>query len=183
MTSSEPTRTPEDLAVLQSIMKDTFLIDCYIAFTQENGDFLGSGTLVSINNTSAILTADHVLEALPQEEDVGLISPTRFDNSPQSRPRTPTKIPMDYLEKKELAEERREIRDRISASWFYLLPSSLDSFHPPNFSTISRSTARESWETLGRLILAYGRLWAPRLKGQRPPSLKPDLLGLRNSLE
>ena len=50
---SEPTRTPEDLGMLRSIMEDTILIDCCVAFTQENGEFLGSGTLVSIDNIRA----------------------------------------------------------------------------------------------------------------------------------
>ena len=89
-------------------MKDTVLIDCYIAFTQENGKFLGSGTLVSIGNTRAVLTADHVLGELPQEGDVGLVFPTRFDNSPQSAPRAPKKVPMDYLEKKRVGRGKQE---------------------------------------------------------------------------
>ena len=110
MKSRESTGAPEKPSVLQrSIMEDTVLIDCYVAFTQENREFLGSGTLVSIDNTKAILTADHVLEALPQEGNVSLIFPTSFDNSPEFLPRAPTKIPMDYLGKKSVGKRKRQI--------------------------------------------------------------------------
>ena len=38
----------------------------------------GSGTLVSIGGTKAILTAGHVLDDLPQKGRIGLLLPTRF---------------------------------------------------------------------------------------------------------
>jgi len=44
-----------------------------------DGELGGSGTLVSINGRHAILTADHVLENLPDSGDIGLILPTRFE--------------------------------------------------------------------------------------------------------
>lgn len=43
-----------------------------------DGELGGSGTLVSINGRYAILTADHVLENLPNTGNVGLILPTRY---------------------------------------------------------------------------------------------------------
>ena len=45
---------------------------------QEDAQVAGSGTLVEIDGTYAILTADHVLENLPTSGEVGLILPTRF---------------------------------------------------------------------------------------------------------
>jgi hypothetical protein len=44
----------------------------------EDALLAGSGTLVEIDGTYAILTADHVIENLPQKGEVGLILPTRF---------------------------------------------------------------------------------------------------------
>lgn len=46
------------------------LIDFSIGFVKIGGDkenFAGSGTLVSVGNTKAILTADHVLKTLPKK--------------------------------------------------------------------------------------------------------------------
>ena len=51
------------------IMDDRAPIDAQLA---------GSGTLVAIDDTHAILTADHVLRHLPSAGEVGLILPTRF---------------------------------------------------------------------------------------------------------
>lgn len=53
---------------------------------------LGSGTLVSIGEIRGILTAEHVLDALPQHGPVGLAMPTRFGPY-LGRP----KIHMEYL--------------------------------------------------------------------------------------
>ena len=110
MTSSEPTQTPEELAAFRLAVEDTDLIDYCITFMKENGQLLGSGTLVSIDNTKAILTADHVLEALTKLGDVGLAFPTRFDNSPQSAPRPwrPLPIKGKYLEKKTVGKGKHE---------------------------------------------------------------------------
>ncbi len=46
--------------------------------TATDGQLAGSGTLVVIDGTHAILTADHVLRHLPSTGEVGLILPTRF---------------------------------------------------------------------------------------------------------
>lgn len=108
MTSSDSTVTPEDLAAIRLAVENSDLTDYCIAFIEENGQLLGSGTLVSIGSTRAILTADHVLEALPKTGYVGLIFPSRFDNSPQAAPRLPPKIPVDYLEKKRVGIGERE---------------------------------------------------------------------------
>ena len=106
MTSSDSTVTPEDLAAIRLAVENSDLIDYFIAFIEENGQLLGSGTLVSIDDTKAILTADHVLEVLP--ETVGLIFPTRYDNLPQAAPRLPVKIPMNDLEKKRVGRGEQE---------------------------------------------------------------------------
>ena len=106
MTSSDSTLTPEDLAAIRLAVENSDLIDYCIAFANENGQLLGSGTLVSIGDTKAILTADHVLEVLP--ETVGLVFPTRYDNSPRAAPRLPVKIPMNHLEKKRVGRGDQE---------------------------------------------------------------------------
>ena len=112
MTSSESTPTPEDQAAIRSALEDTALIDFCIAVTKENGQLIGSGTLVSIGNTKAILTAYHVLKALPKTRGLDLVLglgfPTRFDNSPQAAPRLPTIISVDYLEKKRIGKGKKE---------------------------------------------------------------------------
>src|SRR3990172_1041210 len=61
------------------------LVDYQIGFVildknaaPEDALLAGSGTLVEIDGTHAILTADHVIENLPQKGKVGLILPTRF---------------------------------------------------------------------------------------------------------
>jgi hypothetical protein len=40
----------------------------------ENADTIGSGTLVRIGSTSGVLTAAHVLDALPQNGQIGLVT-------------------------------------------------------------------------------------------------------------
>ena len=45
---------------------------------QDDPRLLGSGTLVSIGEIRGILTAEHVLDALPRRGPVGLAMPTRF---------------------------------------------------------------------------------------------------------
>jgi hypothetical protein len=54
----------------------------FAKFYEENGvedaKLGGSGTLVSVEGNNAILTADHVLDNLPDTGMVGLILPTRF---------------------------------------------------------------------------------------------------------
>jgi hypothetical protein len=44
----------------------------------EDATIAGSGTLVTASGRHAILTADHVLDALPSKGNVGLVLPTRF---------------------------------------------------------------------------------------------------------
>ena len=109
MTSSGSAPTPEDLDAVRLAVENSDLIDYFIAFAKQNGQLLGSGTLVSIGGTKAILTVDHVLEILPKTaEHVCLVFPTRYDNSPQAAPRLPTKIPVDYLEKKTVGRGKQE---------------------------------------------------------------------------
>jgi len=80
-----------DVAETEAIARDLLeraaseLADYSIGFVKLNegessidGELGGSGTLVSINGRHAILTADHVLENLPNSGDVGLILPTRY---------------------------------------------------------------------------------------------------------
>ena len=88
-----------------SIMKQlkySILSDSSVIFLQGNESdqrILGSGTLVSIADTTAILTADHVLAALPKPPDpIRVFFPTRFDDSPGSTP-GPSKT-IEYSEKK-----------------------------------------------------------------------------------
>ena len=87
---------------------NSILIDCCVVFIQRNGPderILGSGTLVSTDNTIAILTADHVLDELSSPtEHVQLFFPTRFDNSPRS----PTLIQMKYLERRTVGRGAKE---------------------------------------------------------------------------
>ena len=40
----------------------------------------GSGTLISVGNVRAILTADHVLDYIANEKDIGLAFPCRFES-------------------------------------------------------------------------------------------------------
>ncbi len=47
--------------------------------TPVDAQLAGSGTLVAIDDTHGILTADHVLQYLPSAGEVGLILPTRFE--------------------------------------------------------------------------------------------------------
>ena len=51
----------------------------FILVGENTASFLGSGTLVSIGETKAILTAGHVLDALPETGRVGLALPTRYE--------------------------------------------------------------------------------------------------------
>lgn len=48
------------------------------AVTPEDAVLAGSGTLVEIDGICAILTADHVVENLPDKGEIGLVLPTRF---------------------------------------------------------------------------------------------------------
>lgn len=49
-----------------------------VAPEAEDALLAGSGTLVTSNGRHAILTADHVLDSLPNKGELGLILPTRF---------------------------------------------------------------------------------------------------------
>ncbi len=140
MKSSDSTVTPDDLAAGRSAVENTDLIDYYIAFTQENGQLLGSGTLVSIDSTRAILTADHVLEKLPQT--VGLIFPTRFDNSPQAAPRLPAIISVDYLEKKRIGRGEQEADGPDLG--ILVLPRPIVSQHIPSTKTFYNLSKRRT---------------------------------------
>ena len=54
-------------SIIQQV-KDSILSDSSVIFIQKDESdetIVGSGTLVSIGDTTAILTADHVLEKLP----------------------------------------------------------------------------------------------------------------------
>ena len=96
-------------SVFQQV-KDSILSDSSVIFTQGNESdetLLGSGTLVSIGDTTAILTADHVLGKLPQpSEPFRIFFPTRFADSPGSTPR-PTKT-IEYFEKKTIGRGTHE---------------------------------------------------------------------------
>ncbi len=51
----------------------------FVLLDENTARFCGSGTLVSIGETKAILTAGHVLGALPQTGRIGLALPTRYE--------------------------------------------------------------------------------------------------------
>ena len=155
MTSSESTGTPKDLAAGRSAVEDTDLIDYYIAFTQENGQLLGSGTLVSIDNTRAILTADHVLEALLKT--VGLIFPTRFDNSPQAAPRLPMKIPIEHVGKKKIGRGKK--KDEGPDLGLLVLPGPIVSQYIPSTKTFYNLSKRRT-KVVENLWPIAGGLWA-----------------------
>lgn len=70
---------------------------------QIDAQLAGSGTLVEIGGTHAILTADHVLEHLPSNGEVGLILPTRFQ--PQLHRFT---LNMEFVEKFRIAKGTHE---------------------------------------------------------------------------
>ena len=103
MKTSKSNLTPKDLVTLRSAVASD-LIDFLAMFTQGEGRnerILGSGTLVSIDSTKAILTADHVLQKIEQSSgSAQLLFPTRFDNSQRFGPISSTAIPMKYLKKR-----------------------------------------------------------------------------------
>ena len=96
-------------SIIQQV-KDSILSDSSVIFIQKDESdetILGSGTLVSIGDITAILTADHVLEKLPQPpEPVCIFFPTRFANAPGSNPR-PSKT-IEYFEKKTIGRGTQE---------------------------------------------------------------------------
>ena len=101
---------PSSVLANNTALKSTvdFLVDCFIGFVKlegRNASFVGSGTLVSVGNTKAILTADHVLEALPETGPVGVALPTRFD----ARVYSP-KIQMDYVRKVRVGRGEEEAK-------------------------------------------------------------------------
>ena len=59
----------------------------------KDAQYLGSGTLVSIEGRKAILTAEHVMEKVAKEDYVCLALPTRFRPSALNSPR----IDLDYV--------------------------------------------------------------------------------------
>ena len=68
-------------------LKHSILSDSHVTFLQgdeSDQQVLGSGTLVSIGDATAILTADHVLAEL--RHPIRVLFPTRFDHSPGSTP-------------------------------------------------------------------------------------------------
>ena len=86
------------------------LSDYPIAFIkfEENGQkayLAGSGTLVSVGDTKAILTADHVLRVLPDTGNVGLGLPTRFGPRLHS-----TQVPMCISEKMHVGKGDEEAK-------------------------------------------------------------------------
>ena len=82
-----------------SILSDSSVI--FLQGNESDEKILGSGTLVSIGDTTAILTADHVLEALPGlPEPVRVLFPTSFYDFPGSTPRTSKAI--EYSAKKRI---------------------------------------------------------------------------------
>ena len=79
---------------LMEQLKYSILSDSSVIFLQGNeSEILGSGTLVSIGDTTTILTADHVLAKLP--DPIRVFFPTRSDDSPGSTP-GPSKT-IEYL--------------------------------------------------------------------------------------
>ena len=98
--------------MIRLAVEDSGLIDFCVVFIQEIGlseKILGSGTLVSIDGTNVILTADHVLQEIQQPSgNVRLFFPTRFDSSRRSTPRQSTPIRMNYLMKKTVGRGSRE---------------------------------------------------------------------------
>ena len=136
---SSEIRCQVETSILNSI-----LIDCCVVFLQENSSeekILGSGTLISIHDKKAILTADHVLEKIEQPSGCGrLFFPTRFDNSPQSTPRASTQIPMKYLEKRTVG--RGEKKDKGPDLGLLLVPDAIKSQFFPSTKTFYNLTSR-----------------------------------------
>ena len=83
-------------------LKYSILSDSCVILLQGNESdqrILGSGTLVSTGDTTAILTADHVLAALPKPPNpIRVFFPTRSDDSPGRTPGPSQTI--EYSEKK-----------------------------------------------------------------------------------
>ena len=86
-----------------SIPSDSSVI--FLRGNESDQHILGSGTLVSIGEATAILTADHVLAKLP--DPIRVFFPTRFDDSPGSTPGQPTTI--EYSEKRAIGQRPRMI--------------------------------------------------------------------------
>lgn len=80
----ERTLTTAELPVIFSAVSDR-ITDYGIGFVKilphadiEDATIAGAGTLVTAGGRHAILTADHVLDALPSKGEIGLVLPTRF---------------------------------------------------------------------------------------------------------
>ena len=120
------------------------LIDFLVLFTQEKGPdekLLGSGTLVSIDNTKAILTADHVLQEIKQPSgNVRLLFPTRFDNSQRSGPKSSTAISMKYLKKRTIG--RGSQKDSGPDLGVLVLPDPIASRFVPSTKTFYNLSMR-----------------------------------------
>ena len=103
-TESEITGNEARQQAIARQLQYSILSDSTVVFLQGNDSdetILGSGTLVSIGDTTAILTADHVLRALPRPpEPVRMFFPTSFYDSPGSTPRASKTI--EYSEKKRI---------------------------------------------------------------------------------
>ena len=90
-------------------LRYSILSDSHVTFL--NGDeseqqVLGSGTLVSIGDTTAILTADHVLAEL--RDPIRVLFPSRLDDSPGSTPGPPRTL--RYSKKRNVARGRNGAR-------------------------------------------------------------------------
>ena len=90
-------------------LKYSILSDSHVTFVQgdeSEQQVLGSGTLVTIGDATAILTADHVLAKL--RDPIRALFPSRLDDSPGSTP-GPART-LQHSEKRTVARGRNEAR-------------------------------------------------------------------------
>ena len=130
---------------VETSILNSILIDCCVVFLQENSSeekILGSGTLVSIHDKKAILTADHVLEKIDNHQGADacsfLLALTTHHNPLQEHRH---KFQMKYLEKRTVVEEKKKTKGQILVSFSFPMPSKANSFLPPRLSTTSRAAA------------------------------------------
>ena len=94
-----------------------------VRLEKDDAHFFGSGTLVSIGSIRGILTAEHVLDALPKKGPIGLAMPMRFGpalGNPQFR--------LDHVTQVRMGRGKQE-SDGPDLG-FVVLPSSIASTIP-----------------------------------------------------
>ena len=160
MKPSKSGPTTFDPAMVQAAVAGSGLIDFLVMFTKEEGPdalILGSGTLVSIDGTKAIRTADHVLQEIKQPSgNVRLLFPTRFGGPQRFRPTSSIAIPMKYLQKRTIA--RGNLKDLGPDLGLLMLPGLIASRFVPSTKSFYNLSMRRS-EVIGSPRAIDTGLW------------------------